>query len=180
MAKEKLSVKELAEYLQLPVETVYKYVRAGKLPADKEGKHWVFTRSVIDSWMLENQNVAKSPLSKRVLVVEDEDPARKLMQRWLKAADYDVVTAKDGVAGESCLKKEEFDLVMTDLRMPRMDGAELLRRIQTMADKPSVVVVTAYYDGELMQKVMTLGTFRLIKKPTTRTAVLAVIESVIG
>ena len=180
MADQTMSVKELADYLQLPVETVYKYVRAGKLPAEKDGGYWVFKRSVVDSWMLEHQNVSLGAQARRVLVVEDEAPARELMKRWLTSAGYDVVAAADGVEGETFLRGEDFDLVLTDLQMPRMDGAELLRRIQDMKDRPSVVVVTAYYDGDLMRKVMELGTFRLIKKPANRESVLAVVKSVVG
>ena len=111
---------------------------------------------------------------------EDEAPARELMKRWLTTAGYDVVAAEDGIEGEKCLNNEAFDLLLTDLQMPRMDGAELLRRIQDMEGRPSIVVVTAYYDGDLMRKVMELGTFRLIKKPANRESVLAVVKSVVG
>ena len=176
-----MNVKELAEYLQLPVETLYKYVRAGKLPAEKQGGGWVFNRDEIDTWMLEHQNVAECEPTKRVLVVEDEAPARELMKRWLSSAGYDVIVAADGVEGEACLSKEDnIDLILTDLKMPRMDGAELLRRIHKMKDRPSIVIITAYFDGELMEKVLQLGTFRIIKKPAKKASVLAVVKATVG
>lgn len=81
----------------------------------------------------------------RVLVVDDRSEARELLARDLEEAGYRVLEAGDGIEGWQCFRRADPDLVVTDLRMPKADGIELLRRIRTVSNVP-VILLTAYGD----------------------------------
>src|SRR5512140_2853203 len=80
----------------------------------------------------------------KILVVDDELNMRLVLKAMLKKEGYDVVTAKDGLEALEALQGDKIAVVATDLKMPRMDGMELLARI--MQDDPSlpVIILTAY------------------------------------
>lgn len=80
-----------------------------------------------------------------VLVVDDRREVRELLAEELVEVGLRVVQAGDGVQGWACYRRAEPDLVVTDLRMPRADGLDLLRRIREVASTP-VIVLTAYGD----------------------------------
>jgi two-component system chemotaxis sensor kinase CheA len=87
----------------------------------------------------------KTVRTKRLLVVDDSITARTLLQSILESAGYDVKTAPDGAAAFNALHTDPFDLVVSDIEMPRMDGFELTKRIRgepKLAELP-VVLVTA-------------------------------------
>ena len=69
-------------------------------------------------------------LSKKILVVDDEEPLRKIMKLKLDKLGYDVELAKNAKEALEILDREEFPLIITDLRMPEMDGTELCKRIK--------------------------------------------------
>src|SRR3954453_7121364 len=68
----------------------------------------------------------------RVLVVEDHTPTRMAMSRLIRQAGAEVTTARDGEEGLGYLLTQYFDVLLTDLRMPKMDGFELLQHCQTL------------------------------------------------
>ena len=77
--------------------------------------------------------------AKRILVVDDERVARTLTARALMEAGYEVVIAEDGMAGYALAKAESFDLVVTDSRMPRLDGSDLVRWLRIL--DPSLPII---------------------------------------
>src|SRR5215207_9301305 len=70
----------------------------------------------------------------RILTVEDHTPTRLAMSRLIKHAGAEVLTARDGEEGLGYLLTQRFDVLLTDLRMPKMDGFELLNQCQTLSD----------------------------------------------
>src|ERR1700719_2219160 len=84
------------------------------------------------------QMLGPTPQSKekklRVLIVEDHTPTRMLMSRLIRHAGADVTTARDGEEGLGYLVTQRFDVLLTDLRMPKMDGFELLQHAQKLPD----------------------------------------------
>lgn len=84
-------------------------------------------------------------MSGLVLVVDDRREVRELLAEELEEVGLRVVQAADGVQGWACYRRAEPDLVVTDLRMPRSDGIDLLRRIREVASTP-VIVLTAHGD----------------------------------
>ena len=70
----------------------------------------------------------------RILIVEDHTPTRMAMSRLIRQAGADVTTARDGEEGLGYLLTQHFDVLLTDLRMPKMDGFELLQHAQTLPE----------------------------------------------
>ena len=78
----------------------------------------------------------------KILVVEDDKNLQQLMRTFLERAGYEVKTANDGTIALGLLQQTQFDLIITDLMMPHMDGYELSRRVREMAPTP-ILMVTA-------------------------------------
>jgi CheY-like chemotaxis protein/anti-sigma regulatory factor (Ser/Thr protein kinase) len=79
----------------------------------------------------------------RILVAEDDPPTLELTLEVLTSAGFDCIAAHDGVAALERLAREPFDLLITDVRMPRMDGLELLWRVRELPQPPQVIVLTS-------------------------------------
>jgi excisionase family DNA binding protein len=174
-----LTVGEVAHYLRIPEETIYKYVRTGRIPASKLGKHWRFIRVEIDNWVARQRD--KAPRAFRVLVVDDDEFIRKLFSRWLGAAGCETSTAASGQEGLERLRHDPaYDLVSLDLCMPGLDGVETLREIRRMTPDVIVTLVTGDFDGPLMDRALELGPVMAMKKPVTREAYLTMINALIA
>ena len=110
----------------------------------------------------------------RILIVEDDEPLRALLEEILQTASYAVTTASNGHQALRCLKDERFDLVITDLVMPGLDGTELIRHIRAdQPDLPVVAVSGAGRDANLYLRIAEkLGASALLSKPFRMRAVL--------
>ncbi|MBI3324653.1 MAG: response regulator [Candidatus Omnitrophica bacterium] len=86
-------------------------------------------------------------VKKRVLVVEDEEKVREILRRHLEQ-DYEVLVAQDGQEGVSQAKAHHPDLILLDLRMPRMDGLSMLRVLKTVEETVGIPVVVLSAIGE--------------------------------
>ncbi|MBI5461833.1 MAG: sigma-54-dependent Fis family transcriptional regulator [Gammaproteobacteria bacterium] len=103
--------------------------------------------------------------TKRILVVDDEDKMRRLLELSLKGMGHDVVQAEDGIAALEAFDAAPFDLVLTDLRMPRLDGMGLLRALRERGEDVPVIVLTAYATVETAIEAMKLGATDYIVRP---------------
>ena len=115
-----------------------------------------------------------SPASGTVLVVEDEEGVRRALQRMLFAEGYTVVTAANGAEALDLFtaRGNDFELLITDLVMPEMDGRELARQCRALNDKLKVIFVSGYTrDSLLSRQTFDEGT-EFIEKPFTRDAIL--------
>src|SRR3984893_4411325 len=86
----------------------------------------------------------------RILIVEDHTPTRMAMSRLVRQAGADVTTARDGDEALGYLLTQYFDVLLTDLRMPRMDGFELLHHAQTLPEphRPRrVIAISGEYEA---------------------------------
>jgi DNA-binding NtrC family response regulator len=101
----------------------------------------------------------------RVLIIDDEEIVRTSCQRVLEPAGYSVKTAANGEAGFTLLKNHTFDLVITDLMMPDMDGLEVLRKIRETWPETEVVIMTGYGTVKTAVRAMKIGVFDYIEKP---------------
>ncbi len=108
----------------------------------------------------------------RVLIVDDEANIRKVLTAQIKAAGYEVTTATNGIEALDLLSKGEIDAVISDLRMPELDGLGLLERIQTFDVPPPVIVITAHGSMSTAIDAMKLGAFDFITKPFDKTELL--------
>jgi two-component system response regulator FlrC len=101
----------------------------------------------------------------RVLVVDDEEGIRSFITEVLEGEGLRVVQAPDGEAGARLLARESFHLMLTDLKMPRLDGMALLRRVRAEQPEMEVIVLTAHGTVESAVEAMKLGAFDYLAKP---------------
>ena len=106
-----------------------------------------------------------SALNSRILIVDDEAPIRALLGEHLQLVGYDVAQAANGVAALKLLAGGEFDLVLTDVRMPGMSGLELLAEIVRTRPGVGVLMLTACEDLTLAVNAMRIGALDYILKP---------------
>jgi two-component system response regulator (stage 0 sporulation protein F) len=101
----------------------------------------------------------------KILVVDDEEGARDLFNTILTDEGYEVALANGGEEALGLFKSGPFNLVITDIKMPIMDGLQLLQEIRKMGSKTDVIMVTAYGEVESYLKAMSLGAAEYINKP---------------
>ena len=101
----------------------------------------------------------------KILVVDDEEGARELFNTILTDEGYEVTLANNGEEALSLFKNTPFNLVITDIKMPVMDGLQLLQEIRKTESKTDVIMVTAYGEVESYLKAMSLGAAEYINKP---------------
>jgi two-component system response regulator HydG len=111
--------------------------------------------------------------SGRILVVDDEPSHRDSLRRIFDRAGYSVDVAEDGASALAMLRLKNYDVLLTDLVMPRMDGRELLKASRTLKPQLDVVLMTAYGTVENAVSAMRDGAFDFIVKPVKRNEVLS-------
>ncbi len=101
----------------------------------------------------------------KILIAEDDGETRELLVDYLEQEGYDVVAVKDGEDALAVIHKQEVDVLLTDLKMPRLDGMSLLSKVKT--EKPGIVVLmmTGYACVDTAVKAMKLGAEDYITKP---------------
>jgi len=112
---------------------------------------------------------------KRILVIDDEDIVRTSCRRSLVPEGYEMEMSKNGVEGLKRLEESRFDLVLTDLKMPDMDGIEVLRIIKERWPAVEVIIITGYQTVETAVKAIKLGAFDYIEKPFTPDSLVAAV-----
>lgn len=115
----------------------------------------------------------------RLLVVDDEEPQRLMLEGILTRAGFCVVTAANGREAADLLEREAFDLVLTDQRMPVMDGLELLEQVRRLASGLPVVLMTAYGTVSTAVEAMKRGAADYLTKPFERDELLLVVDKVL-
>jgi two-component system nitrogen regulation response regulator GlnG len=104
-------------------------------------------------------------MSARILVADDEDSLRWVLEKGLRQAGYDVVSVKDGAAAVHAVEDEAFDLVFVDVRMPGMDGLAALAKMRERRPEACVVVMTAHGTMETAIQAMQRGAYDYLTKP---------------
>jgi DNA-binding response OmpR family regulator len=100
----------------------------------------------------------------RVLVVDDEPDAVELLQEFLTSKGYEVITAEDGEEALHKVKEERPHLILLDVRMPRLNGMEVLKRLREIDREVGVIMVTAVDEEETGRQALDLGAFDYITK----------------
>mgnify|MGYP000849807440 CR=1 FL=1 len=104
-------------------------------------------------------------MATKILLVEDEQLLRESLAQLLGEEGYQVVQAADGKAGYDAVLAEPFDLVLTDIRMPVMDGLTLLKNLQQVIPQTPVIVITAFGTVESAVNAMRMGAADYLLKP---------------
>jgi excisionase family DNA binding protein len=187
-----LTTEEVLEYLQVNLRTVYRLIKAGKIPAVRVGRQWRFRKRDIDAW-LESQRpraarTAASPARvatpiagrPRVLVVDDEASIRDLLAKTLALAEYDVDLASDGRTALERLRIVPYDLLITDLKMPGVDGLAVIREARRMKADIPVIIITGFSTEASAIEAVNLGVAGYLTKPFRVPRVLAAAAKALG
>lgn len=111
-----------------------------------------------------------------VLVIDDEKPTLAMFRLTLNAYGYEVLTAENGREGLEVFERERPPIVLTDIKMPGMDGIEVLRQIKRIAPGTEVIVITGHGDMDLAIKALNLDATDFINKPIQRQALDQALE----
>jgi excisionase family DNA binding protein len=189
-----LTTEEVLEYLQVNLRTVYRLIKAGKIPAIRVGRQWRFRKRDIDAW-LESQrprggrpalatpparSAAAAAGRPRVLVVDDEATIRDLLSKTLALAEYDVDLAPDGRAALDRLRMIPYDLLITDLKMPGVDGLTVIREARRLKADLPVIIITGFSNEASAIEAVNLGVSGYLTKPFRVPRVLAAAAKALG
>jgi len=108
---------------------------------------------------MENLNKGK------ILIVEDEKSMREVLRILLEGEGYDVTAATDSLDGMGLLNRDIFDMVITDIKMPKINGFEILKKIREISPDTLVIMITAFGTTESAIEAMHLGAYDYIHKP---------------
>jgi excisionase family DNA binding protein len=178
-----LTTEEVLEYLQVNLRTIYRLIKANKIPAVRVGRQWRFRKRDIDAWLdsqrSESAGPAQAPATgarssrKRVLVVDDEASIRELLAKTLALAEYDVDTAGDPSTALERLRTDAYDLLIADLKMPGMDGLTLIRQARQIQSHLPVIIITGFSSESSAIEAVNLGVDGYLTKPFRVPQVLA-------
>jgi len=118
--------------------------------------------------------------TKSILVVDDEEGGRASLAANLELEGYAVVEAKDGAEAITLFRGAEFDLVITDVRMPKMNGVEAFREMKRLRPGVVVVMVTAFAAEGLLDEAMSEGAYTVLKKPFAMPQLFRIVEAAVN
>ena len=101
----------------------------------------------------------------RLLVVDDDEASRSVVAEALQAEGYEVATARGGLEALALAREQAFDLVVSDIRMPDLDGLELLRGLRAVTPELSVILMTAFGSVEAALRAIKEGAYDYVSKP---------------
>jgi len=190
-----LTTEEVLEYLQVNLRTVYRLIKAGKIPAVRVGRQWRFRKRDIDAW-LDSQRPrggsrpataptaparpATGAVRPRVLVVDDEASIRDLLSKTLALAEYDVDVAPDGRSALERMRMYPYDLLIADLKMPGMDGLTVIREAKRYKTDLPVIIITGFSTESSAIEAVNLGVAGYLTKPFRVPQVLAAAAKALG
>jgi excisionase family DNA binding protein len=160
-APELMTVKETAEYLRIPLPTVYYLVQRGQLPAIQIGGRWRIKRSLLDRDILRNEGNGQPT----VLVIDDDPALQQLFKQFLKKAGFGRIVVGTGTEAIQYAEKQKFDLVFLDLKLPDISGDELYKKLKSLHPDLPIVIITGYPDSEILSKILATGPVTVIQKP---------------
>ena len=115
----------------------------------------------------------------RILIADDEEGIRESLNLIL-GGEYDLVFAKDGEETLAKLSGEPFELALLDIKMPKLDGLEVLRRLKGANLATPILVLTAYQSVELAKEAVKLGALDYLPKPFEREQILSAVRGVLA
>lgn len=124
-------------------------------------------------------NLLEDNMNCKILVVEDDNQIQELIVEFLSSQDYVVDTANDGVEGYERFKEGEYDLVILDVMMPRLDGHSLCKMIRSIDKEVSIIFLTALGDEENEIKGFDLDADDYISKPFSFNILIKRVEAVL-
>lgn len=193
-----LTVEEIVAYLRVHERTVYRLLKSGELPAVRVGRQWRVRRAALDAWLekkgasrgTETQPPAEVAATtttptpergpRRVLVADDDPYVREVLRRTLASPKYLVDAVPDGQAALDRLRVERYDLLIVDLKMPGVDGMEVVRAAKQLAPGSPVIIITGHPTEASAIDAVNLGVRGYLTKPFRLRQVLATVAQALG
>jgi excisionase family DNA binding protein len=175
--KEVIGAVEAAAFLDAHVETVRRLARRGEIPSFKVGKDWRFRRDLLQEWSETQQFGTRNPL---VLTVDDEPEVCLTVSRSVQRHGYRTMNANGGMEGLLAVAREVPSLILLDLVMPEMDGAEFLKILHTSHPDLPVAIITGYPDSGLIAEAMKYGPLLILSKPVDEQQLKLLLQMTLG
>ena len=168
-----LTAEEVSARLRLPLSTVYHLAKFGVLPAIQLGRTWRFRSRDLDE-------LAPISAPAQILVVEDDEVTRTLVVGLLKPRGHLLVEASDAEAGLAVARRQRFDLLLIDFKLPGRDGTELVRELRSEYSLSQIVMIAAFPDLIQISKLFEFGALTLLRKPLETVQFLECVEQILG
>jgi len=167
-----LTTADALTYLQTTARTLYRRLANGEIPAVRMGHQWRFRKSDLDLWLegqgrrAGGQQADVAPrATPKVLVVDDDSAVRDTLADILELSRLDIDTAPDGASAMECLRARPYDLLVTDLRMPGIDGLQVVAEAKRLRPGIKTVIVTAFPSQSSAIEAVNLGVDGYLTKP---------------
>jgi excisionase family DNA binding protein len=189
-----LTTAEVLEALRVTRRTLYRLVHAGQIPAVRIGRQWRFRREDLEVWLggrraarptsvpsgsISAPAAASPPRTRRLLVVDDDPDVRSVLKHTLGLSLYHVDLAADGTAAIEQLRREPYDLVIVDLRLPGVDGMTVIRTAKQVSPTIGIVIITGFSSEASAIEAIELGVNGYLAKPFRIARVLATVAKVL-
>lgn len=127
----------------------------------------------------------ESRMEKNILVIDDEKLVTKTLQKLLKREGYNAVVATNGMEAIEKIKAMDFDLIISDVKMPELDGIETIKYIRDYLKKSNrrllpEILITGYANGDKYEKALDLEVVDYLPKPFDNKEFLQIIKKTIG
>lgn len=116
----------------------------------------------------------------RILIVDDEEIVLKSCLRILRGDDYEIDTASDGLSALNLVNEKDYDVLILDIKMPKMDGIEVLRRVKEVHPGIDVIMITGLHDISTAVQAMKLGALDYLPKPFEPDQLKMLVEKAFG
>ena len=156
-----MTVKETAEYLRIPLPTVYYLVQRGQLPAIQIGGRWRVKKDALDRDVLRAEEQGQPT----VLVVDDDEALQSMFKLFLKKANLSRLIVGTGKEAIAALEKQKFDFCFLDLQLPDITGDVIYQRAREIYPDMPIVIITGYPDSQMLDNILKHGPVTVLKKP---------------
>ena len=156
-----LTVKETAQYLRIPLPTVYYLVQRGGLPAIQIGGRWRIKKSSLDKDILKEEKSGQPT----ALVVDDDENLQSLFKVFLRKIGFSRVvvgTVKEALAA---IEKQKFDLIFLDLKLPDGPADDVYDAAKEQQPDCPIIIITGYPDSAMLDRILARGPITVLKKP---------------
>ena len=170
------NAREASIFLNAHVETIRRLARKGNIPSFKVGKDWRFRKEDLIKWSQSHHLRNQMPA---VLIVDDESSIRSYLRKFFQKKGFLVFEAENGKSGLECLKKDTVNLILLDLKMPEMNGAEFLAELRQEKIKIPVILITGYPESHLIHDAMQYSPLLLMLKPVDKNQLFDTVDAII-
>lgn len=126
------------------------------------------------------QDLVKITKTKKILYVEDDKDIRRNVSELLNNLFLDVASAVDGVDGLKCFNEDNYDYIITDIKMPKMNGITMMEEILKIKPEQKIIITTAHDEQEFIEKFKSLGVHYVLQKPITFDSLLETLQAIVA